>query len=608
MMREVKELTGNAVQMIDWRRIAPSPHNRKVRTDTESYRELVASVRAMGVLSPLMVRPAVDDNGDPYFRVEEGKRGKKAGFFILDERRIMGDGGYQGEAPEFYFTREQAEAALPEYEIVFGERRWRAAIEADEEGGATVPCQVRELSEREAMELTVTENAVREDLTPLEEGRAVEILLGLGYSVDEAAEKLGKSRRWVVRRERFSSLAECWREAIEAGRLPRWGVGHIEVMTRIPTTSQRDLYETLNENRWGWGQAEDWPEAELADELQKYMHRLSKAPWSLKKKNLGGFGACVDCPMRSSRQPDLFDEDEEAAKKDTCLDAECWAGKKAAWLEEERARLEKRHGEDLLLLSQEHDADKRPEGAVYQYGLGMHPVPKGTEGARPALVLDGFDAGETRWMKPDAGRSGPSGGAGEKTVEEKKEQFDLRRRRRLIERIVGEIETCRLERTGGLIGQWQEKMAAVLGGADRTAYNEASMTVLRLAAALGSHKDMKLASSWREDKSWRQVTARAGASEEDCLRELLAEVCEVMRERLEGGIGGTPDLFEAFGQAELMGVDLEAEYAGVCEAMPYPKTWRAKAEAMEPVPLRDLVREPERDDEDGDTAAESEDD
>ena len=92
------------------------------------------------------------------------------------------------------------------YEIVVGERRYRAAVEA---GLKKVPAVVRDFTNQQMMELAVLENLQREDLTPIEEGIAYQSLLDkLDLTQEELAKRLGKSRPHITNHIRLLSLPE----------------------------------------------------------------------------------------------------------------------------------------------------------------------------------------------------------------------------------------------------------------------------------------------------------------------------------------------------------------------------------------------------------------
>ncbi|MBL8906423.1 MAG: ParB/RepB/Spo0J family partition protein [Rhizobiales bacterium] len=145
--------------------VRPNPNNPRHHFDDETIEELAVSIRAKGLLQPLMVRQ------------------REAGH----------------------------------YEIVAGERRWRAAQRA---GIHEVPAIVRELSDGEALEIALIENIQRADLNPLEEARGYAQLMNeFAYTQQQLADSLGKSRSHIANTLRLLNLPESVRAHIEAGRL-----------------------------------------------------------------------------------------------------------------------------------------------------------------------------------------------------------------------------------------------------------------------------------------------------------------------------------------------------------------------------------------------------
>ncbi|MDP4161501.1 MAG: ParB/RepB/Spo0J family partition protein [Bacillota bacterium] len=133
------------------------------------------------------------------------------------------------------------------YEIVVGERRFRAAKEAKLE---TVPAVIRELTEQQMMELAVLENLQREDLNPIEEALAYQTLMEkLKFTQEEVAKRLGKSRPHVANHIRLLSLPQKVQELISGGKI---SMGHgrallgLRQKTKIAMMVERILKENLN--------------------------------------------------------------------------------------------------------------------------------------------------------------------------------------------------------------------------------------------------------------------------------------------------------------------------------------------------------------------------
>jgi len=159
------------IQLIAVDKLSPTPYQPRVEFDETTLAELADSIKRVGILQPILVRPLHDGR----------------------------------------------------YEIIAGERRWRAAQQA---GLDEVPCVVRQVSDAEAQILALVENVHREDLSEYERGRALrQIHDALGLSWDEVAERLGMSRRTVMRLARFAQIPpeveEILSERERYGLIPR---------------------------------------------------------------------------------------------------------------------------------------------------------------------------------------------------------------------------------------------------------------------------------------------------------------------------------------------------------------------------------------------------
>ena len=161
-----------------------NPNQPRSRIGEQGLAELAQSIRAQGVIEPLIVRP----------------------------RHAGG------------------------YEIVAGERRWRAAQLA---GLDRVPVAVRDVDDRQAMAMALIENIQREDLMPLEEARALKTLLGEYAMTHEAlAEAVGKSRAAVSNALRLLKLGPVATELLETGELE---MGHARALLSLAVADQDAL-------------------------------------------------------------------------------------------------------------------------------------------------------------------------------------------------------------------------------------------------------------------------------------------------------------------------------------------------------------------------------
>ena len=148
------------VRIIPVDNIESNPNQPRTVFDIDALHELAASVREHGVLQPILVRP-------------------------LGQNR---------------------------YQLVAGERRWRAAKEA---GLATIPALVEELDDDTALEISIIENLQREDLSPLEEAAMYDRMVREhGYSIRKLAEKLGKDKGYLENRLRLAGAPDEIRELV----------------------------------------------------------------------------------------------------------------------------------------------------------------------------------------------------------------------------------------------------------------------------------------------------------------------------------------------------------------------------------------------------------
>ena len=155
--------------------LEPNPYQPRLTIDPEKLAELAASIRASGIVQPILVR----------------RRGER-------------------------------------YQIIAGERRWRAAEAA---GLASVPVSVREVKDEQLLELALVENVQRQELSPLEEAQAFQRLQGeLGLSQEEIARRVGRDRTTVANTVRLLKLPRELRELVAEGKLD---AGHARALLAL---------------------------------------------------------------------------------------------------------------------------------------------------------------------------------------------------------------------------------------------------------------------------------------------------------------------------------------------------------------------------------------
>jgi len=136
------------------------------------------------------------------------------------------------------------------FELIAGERRWRAAREA---GLKTVPAVVRDASDQQALILAIVENIQREDLNPMEEAASFQILLK-DLTQEELARKVGRDRATVANTLRLLKLPADVQEAVRAGRI---SAGHARAILALDTpAAQMQLFRRIIRDELSVRQAE----------------------------------------------------------------------------------------------------------------------------------------------------------------------------------------------------------------------------------------------------------------------------------------------------------------------------------------------------------------
>lgn len=200
--------------------IKPNPSQPRTKFDEDALKALAASIEASGVVQPLLVRPLPDGS----------------------------------------------------YELVAGERRWRAAQQA---GVDKVPAVVRDQAEAERLQAALIENMVREDLNPVEEAKACAALVEeLGLTKEELAKRVGRSRPAVSNLIRLLELPDETLELLESGGLSE---GHGRALLGIPGN---DVRRRLGRDaaRGGWSVRETEEKVRLAGQPKARPRRAPADP------------------------------------------------------------------------------------------------------------------------------------------------------------------------------------------------------------------------------------------------------------------------------------------------------------------------------------------
>lgn len=183
--------TGEEIVQVSVDEITPNPYQPRSDFPEEELRELAASIRQNGILQPVILR-----------RAESG------------------------------------------YQLVAGERRWRAAKIA---GMAQIPAIVRTLSDPQLLEIALVENIQRQDLNPIEKARAVNQLMeDLGATQQEIADRIGQARSSVANLLRLLDLPKVIQEKVSRGTI---SMGHARALLSLEDeAAQISLAEKIEEH------------------------------------------------------------------------------------------------------------------------------------------------------------------------------------------------------------------------------------------------------------------------------------------------------------------------------------------------------------------------
>lgn len=322
------------------------------------------------------------------------------------------------------------------FELVAGERRWRASALA---GLVLIPAIVRDdLTEAEAVELTVLENLQREDLAPLEEAHGVASLLATGKPLEAIADHLGKPVRWVARRAHLANLSPAWRDHVADPESPAAGMSaaQLELIARLPLDAQDDFLRGQRHNL-----SSSTPLGQIAAAIGRATRKLTSAPWPVEDSELlPDAGACAGCPKRTSCHPLLWEE-AEVDGSERCLDSSCWNAKTDAYLRRQAQSL----GENPLLLGYPEDVPEGISGRVISLWSCEH-FSKPTKGAEQAVVIHGPERGAIVWARvadsasPATKKAANPPSTASAKLEEKRTSLAHRRAKRSIELAIAHLE------------------------------------------------------------------------------------------------------------------------------------------------------------------------
>ena len=306
-------------QTIKITRIHESENNPRRRYSDLKMQELILSVKANGILNPLLVRP-IDLRPPAEKDLEE--------FGLLSK------------------------SGTADFEILAGSRRYRAAIAAEL---LEVPCIVKDVNDDEALEIQLFENDQREDVHPLEQAIGYKQWMDRPrHTVSALAEKLGCSDTHIYKRLKLLDLTPAIQAAFLEEKIT---AEHAAFISRLQPKDQPKAFEYC----FDFDGVSLRSAQRLRDWIDQTIHLdLKDAPFKTSDEDLlPEAGSCISCPKRTGFNTLLFSD---IQKEDTCTDGACFRRKTQAHINREIARQEEK-GKQILKVSSEYGRGKEKEGA-----------------------------------------------------------------------------------------------------------------------------------------------------------------------------------------------------------------------------------------------------
>lgn len=323
------------------------------------------------------------------------------------------------------------ELADGDFQIIAGERRWKAAKKL---GLEHIPAVIRAADDVEARALCLIENVMRANLAPLDEAKEVAVLLDLHKGdVAEVAALLGRSRYFIRNRATLATLNPALFDGLN------YSVNEVrplclDFLAKLPT----DIQKTI---------AEESPDAmrdyeRLKGIAQCLTHSVEYAPWIKDElSNYAATNSCAKCHKRTGAQPDLFGKsDGVIGEKDSCLDRQCYAAKERAHVDGIIAHETLRNPEVVKVardIPQElYDAAKAQRVQILDavFRGDVETCRKTDAGAMRAVVWCGEGAGSALYVKAVAKPEDAL------TVEQRREAWVAEQVRKTIRAILNGVE------------------------------------------------------------------------------------------------------------------------------------------------------------------------
>lgn len=272
------------IQATEYRNVSLSLLNESKTNPRRTFeeialKELADSIRTQGVLSPLLVRPLRENS----------------------------------------------------FEIIAGARRYRAAQMAEV---PTVPVRIVNLSDAQAVEMSIVENLQRKDVHPMEEAQGFRALLDLEepkYSIEQIGARVGKNPAFIAQRLKLTDLVPS---AVDVFYADEIGVGHALLLAKLPADQQEEALKACFKEVYN-GASKPARILLPVRNLQFWIDSnillvLKDAPFNKRDAQLvPAAGSCVDCPKRTGHNMLLFGDD-LGRQGDRCTDPTCYQAKVSA--------------------------------------------------------------------------------------------------------------------------------------------------------------------------------------------------------------------------------------------------------------------------------------
>lgn len=260
-------------QNIPLKSIFPDPNQPRKFYDESAMEELTISIKESGVLQPILVREQPDRHD--------------------------------------------------KYLIVCGERRYRASKAA---GLKEIPAIIREINDEEALQLQIVENLQRKDVHPMEEAVAFKSLHEK-MTIEEIANRVGKSQTYVARRMKLTDLIEDFQTVLYGNHMT---LTDAFLVAKLERDQQEEIFKEVVPKDWK-KRKDSWEIDDIEYEVNQATNELSSAGFKTNDAKLyPEAGACTTCQFNSANQPLLFDD-----KKPVCSRPSCFA------IKQQRARVAK---------------------------------------------------------------------------------------------------------------------------------------------------------------------------------------------------------------------------------------------------------------------------